>query len=509
MAQPASPPSPRVSAFYERKRRLAYVFAWLSMGLFLLHQFLFTYALELFSHPHAVTADDAVYVIHRAITEENVEGSRLIVLDRDLKTVTDTLRLLDTATAILPGKPDVTVFYGTRVSVITNGNVSRSSELAQKWDALAAVRDGTSADWIFGWSEGKVVARRREKEVWGAPIPIAESGQLDRIVASCDGAAGPLVAWRERDKTRVQTAVFDGTAFALRAEFELGNAQHWDAVLTGGRVLIGSFNRDDSSYDKILLRLDCCPNCPSPAPSRKLKFDDAMLLIGRKVTGVAMTVTGDRLRFVLTRMSAIMSGSVPLSTLEPEAGARIAPLPIDPWWRKALGLVVPGAMFFCALSLISIGFTLFRERSRLTSGDPLPHPLIAGMLPRVFAMLLDTFLLMPVLYVAAGVMAVEDMSDPRFVILGLIWLSAEFLYHFLMEWLLGWTLGKKILGLRVSELDGSPLSFRGALLRNLTRWVDSQVPFGVILGLVLMLRTSLRQRLGDLIGRTIVIQDLD
>jgi hypothetical protein len=34
------------------------------------------------------------------------------------------------------------------------------------------------------------------------------------------------------------------------------------------------------------------------------------------------------------------------------------------------------------------------------------------------------------------------------------------------------------------------------------------VPFGVILGLVLMLRTQRRQRLGDLLGRTMVVQDL-
>ena len=508
MASAPSPVPPKVSEFYQRKRRLAYVFAWLAMGFFLLHQFLFTYALEFFSHPRAIAGVDSVTVFHRCLTEENVEGSRLIVLDRDLKAVHASLRLPDNATALLPEKSGITVIYGTRASVLVNGSNARSFDLGQKWDVQSAVLDGAGTAWIFGGHEGKVLARRRENDVWSAPIEVAASGPLDRLTASSDGAAGLLVAWRERDKTRVRTALFDGTSFVPRAEFELGNAQHWDAVLTGGRILVGSFNRDDSSYEKLVLRLDCCPGCSSPASPRRLVFEDAILLIGRKVTGVAMTVTGDRLRFVVTRMSTIMSGSLPLATLELEPGAKIASLPLDPWWRRAIGLFVPAAMFFCALSLIFLGFALFRERARFAAGGPPPHPLIAGLLPRVFAMLLDIFLLMPVLYVSSGVMAVEEMSDPKFVVLGLIWLAAEFAYHFLMEWLLGWTIGKKILGLKVAEIDGSRVTFRGALIRNLTRWIDSQVPFGVILGLILMLRTPRRQRLGDLLGRTIVVQDL-
>jgi len=504
MTAPPPPIPPKVSEFYERKRRLAYVFAWLSMGLFLLHEFLFTYGLEFFSHPRAVVADDGVYVLHRCLTEENVEGTRLIIMDRDLKTVSKTLRLLDNATALLPDKSETTVFYGTRASVLTGAGIARSSDLDQKWEVQAAVRDGAGTAWIFGWSEGKVVARRREKDAWGTPIEIAASGPLDRLTASVDGAAGPLVAWREQDKSRAYTAVFDGKAFSSRAEFELGNAQHWDAVLAGGRILVGSFNRDDSSYEKLNLRLDCCPTCPAPIPTRRLTFEDAILLIGRKVTGVAMTVTGDRLRFLVTRISTIMSGSLPLATLELEPGAKLAAVPLDPWWRKAIGLFVPWAMFFCAASLICIGFTMFRERARFAAGLPLPEPPVARLLPRALALILDLLLLLPVAYVAMSVLAVEDMSDPKSTVLVAIWLAVEFLYHSLMEWLSGWTIGKKILGLKVTELDGARLTFRGALIRNLMRWIDAQM----LVGVVVMLRTPRRQRLGDLLGRTIVIQDL-
>src|SRR6185436_17909205 len=185
--------------------------------------------------------------------------------------------------------------------------------------------------------------------------------------------------------------------------------------------------------------------------------------------------------------------------------AMIAPLPLDPWWRKALGLFVPAGMIFCCLSLIFIGFALFRERARFVTGQPPPDPFIAGLTPRIFALILDTFLLFPVIYIAAGVMAVESTEDPKFVFLGAIWLATEFIYHFILEGLFGWTIGKKILGLKVTEIDGSQLTFRGALIRNLTRWIDSGL-LGVIFGLGFMIRTQRRQRLGDLLGRTIVVQ---
>jgi len=76
-----------------------------------------------------------------------------------------------------------------------------------------------------------------------------------------------------------------------------------------------------------------------------------------------------------------------------------------------------------------------------------------------------------------------------------------------MEWAFGWTVGKRIVGLRVTELGGSRLSFRGALVRNLLRLVDCNL-YGMILGIALILKTKRRQRLGDLLGRTMVIQDL-
>jgi uncharacterized RDD family membrane protein YckC len=127
---------------------------------------------------------------------------------------------------------------------------------------------------------------------------------------------------------------------------------------------------------------------------------------------------------------------------------------------------------------------------------------------------LDLIILVLIAMAVSGAMAfspeeiVTNSNDPGYIGVLLLIGGIDLLYRFVMEWAFGWTIGKRILGLRVAEIDGSRLTFRGAILRNLTRIIDGQIPFGMILGLFLMLKTERRQRLGDLLGRTVVLQDL-
>jgi len=514
MVQPAPPPAPRVSEFYERKRRLAYVFAWLSMTFLLIEASFLGSLLEFHSHPRAVVADGRVSLLYRCMTRDNPEESRLIRLDDASRPQGEPLGLLDAATAALPEGRDLTIFYGNRASVMAEGQIARSIDLGQKWDVLAAV--GT---WIFGWNDGKIVARRRENGAWGKEIEIATSGLVDRLIACVDGEAGPLVAWRERDKPLVRTALFDGAAFAPKAEFEIGTQQHWSAVLSKGRILYVLYNRDDRSFRYVTLRLECCPGCAAPVASRKIAFIDPLLRVGRRVTGLAAAATGDRLRFYVTRTTTLMTASLPLETLQPEEGARLVEIAVDPLWRTILGATTPTALFFCSLALVSIGLSLLRERARIAVAGLAPQPpetLCVGVFPRAMAWLLDELLLFPFFLVFAWVMAVsvEEMfrdpgifQDPNYAVVLLTYGLVEIVYRFVMEWAFGWTVGKRIVGLRVTELDGSRLSFRGALVRNLLRLVDCNL-YGIILGIALILKTKRRQRLGDLLGRTMVIQDL-
>jgi uncharacterized RDD family membrane protein YckC len=500
MAQPPPPVPPRVSAFFERKRRLAYHFAWLSMTLLLVELSLGG-ILEFYTHPRAAAAGGDVCLIHRCLSRDETEGSRLLVLDPAMKPKGESLRLLDSATAVLAEGPDLTVFYGPTATVLIDRQKSRSVDLGQKWDVLSAVRDpGRDAAWVFGWNDGKIVARRRDKGAWGPELPVSQSGLVERVSASMDGTEGPLVAWRERTTMRVKTALFNGKDFAPGAEFEIGDVQHWDAVVSQGRTLLAVYNRDDRTFEFVTLRLECCAGCASPLAPRKIAFADPVLLLGRRVTGMVALVTGDRLRFFITRPSTVMTASVPLATLQPDpGGGRLAAIPVN-----------PVLLIFCSAAMVSLGITLLRERNRVATLPPAAsaEPSVAGLFPRGMAYVLDLILLVPIMVGLTGVMDVSELDDPRFLWVTAIWMGAEFVYRFLMEWLLGWTIGKWIIGLRVTGTDGARLGFRGALIRNLLKIIDGQVPFGVILGVALILRTQRGQRLGDLAARSMVIQDL-
>jgi len=79
-----------------------------------------------------------------------------------------------------------------------------------------------------------------------------------------------------------------------------------------------------------------------------------------------------------------------------------------------------------------------------------------------------------------------------------------FLYVWLLEGLLGATLGKFILNLRVRRLDGSGIGLSKSLVRNLSRVVDA---IGVyFVGFLIANFSDRKQRLGDHLAGTVVVQ---
>jgi uncharacterized RDD family membrane protein YckC len=78
------------------------------------------------------------------------------------------------------------------------------------------------------------------------------------------------------------------------------------------------------------------------------------------------------------------------------------------------------------------------------------------------------------------------------------------LYMVLLEGLLGMTLGKWLLGLRVVGPDGKRPGLWRSLLRNFLRSVDS-LPTLNILGVILILKSEERTRFGDRVAGTRVI----
>ena len=79
------------------------------------------------------------------------------------------------------------------------------------------------------------------------------------------------------------------------------------------------------------------------------------------------------------------------------------------------------------------------------------------------------------------------------------------LYHTLLEWRWGKTLGKYLVSIKVTRPDGSAPSLPGSLLRNLLRLVD-WLPFFYLVGIVTIAVSKTNRRLGDRAGNTIVVR---
>jgi uncharacterized RDD family membrane protein YckC len=84
--------------------------------------------------------------------------------------------------------------------------------------------------------------------------------------------------------------------------------------------------------------------------------------------------------------------------------------------------------------------------------------------------------------------------------LTLLWVA----YYAVLEGLFGATVGKRLAGVRVTDLEGRPIGWQGAILRNLGRLLDA-LPFLYLLGGILTLSSRQHQRLGDRFARTLVV----
>ncbi len=92
------------------------------------------------------------------------------------------------------------------------------------------------------------------------------------------------------------------------------------------------------------------------------------------------------------------------------------------------------------------------------------------------------------------------ITDP----LCLAFLAVMFFYFVLLEGLLGATIGKKIIGLRVVSADGKSCGLKRSFVRNILRIVDA-LPALNILGVVLIVTSPEKARFGDRVARTRVV----
>ena len=131
----------------------------------------------------------------------------------------------------------------------------------------------------------------------------------------------------------------------------------------------------------------------------------------------------------------------------------------------------------------------------------------AGALPRAQAWMVDLLLRFAVFFVAMIPLAIFGQGGNGLAMLlmfALLWG-----YSVVCEvWLGGQTFGKRALGLRVVNADGTPVTWLPSVVRNLLRVVDV-LPGVYGVGLVCSLIDPYARRLGDIVAGTMVIHTAD
>ncbi len=96
---------------------------------------------------------------------------------------------------------------------------------------------------------------------------------------------------------------------------------------------------------------------------------------------------------------------------------------------------------------------------------------------------------------------------PAYWIVVITELIIAFLYFTILEGRYGQTVGKIILKLKVLKTDGSPVNYKDAGIRTILRIID-EVPFIVpyLLGAIFIWSSDTKQRLGDRVAHTVVVQ---
>ncbi len=183
-----------------------------------------------------------------------------------------------------------------------------------------------------------------------------------------------------------------------------------------------------------------------------------------------------------------------------------------PSHRETAGLRLIGINVVLFLIIFGMSAIINRFKVRQWPAGDTDYE-FASLFRRFFAWFLDNLLLafVPACAIAIAMVSLHAHPSPKplgllLAIFGavLFVFVGGFFYHSLCEGLLGWTVGKRICGIRVCKADLTPCTLGGGFLRNLMRIVDAF--FYYLTAVVCLSATVKWQRLGDLVGETVVVR---
>lgn len=127
----------------------------------------------------------------------------------------------------------------------------------------------------------------------------------------------------------------------------------------------------------------------------------------------------------------------------------------------------------------------------------------AGIMPRALAWAVDFAVRLAVVWALAVMLTMlgEGGMGLYLIALFVLFWAYPVLFEVLMN---GQTIGKRSLGLRVVNANGTPVTWMASIVRNLLRTVD-MLPFGYGFGVVAALVDPHSRRLGDMVAGTLVV----
>ena len=128
---------------------------------------------------------------------------------------------------------------------------------------------------------------------------------------------------------------------------------------------------------------------------------------------------------------------------------------------------------------------------------------VAGIASRALAWLVDAAIKVTGIMIAAVFLAMLGNFGEGLLLIGMfgVWWFYNVLFEVFAH---GATPGKKIVGVRVMNANGTPVGWTGSMVRNLLRVVDS-LPGCYMFGCIAVLLSRNFQRLGDMAAGTVVV----
>jgi len=140
-------------------------------------------------------------------------------------------------------------------------------------------------------------------------------------------------------------------------------------------------------------------------------------------------------------------------------------------------------------------------------------PELAGLDLRATAVIIDTVILFVIElillspFLTHATYIEQELGEGWFSFLFiLIMLPLWLVYFVLQEGLWGQTIGKRITKIKVVKTNGEKAGWLKVLLRNLFRFIDVLGPAPYIVGMISIMVSKKRQRIGDIVAKTIIVK---